>query len=135
MGLLQWFKGNKANLPTTAIEGSMYVTEDTGDIHLFKDASTRVQINANKANTLRNPQTNADLTVGDANNPVYFYNGVPVVCAQSARVLAYDASILVTSWDTNLLATIAVPEITVSGNAKIQVLYPVGDSLTMATNC
>lgn len=135
MGLLKWFRGNKQNLPNKSQEGSMYLTEDTGDLYLFKNENTRVQLNANLSNALRNPDTNSNISVGDSNTPVYFYNGVPVVCAQNARVLAYDAEIEVSSWGANLTATISIPEVTVSGNTKVQVLYPVGDSLSMATSC
>ncbi len=81
MALFRILKGENQNLPTTSNEGWMYITEDTGDIHLFTSTTNRLHLNANYANKLRD-STNGQtlLNMGDQGQAIYFVEGVPALC-------------------------------------------------------
>ena len=81
MALFKILKGQNANLPTSSKEGWIYVTEDTGDMHIFISDTNKIQLNANYANALRN-SNNTLLSVGENGKPVYFVNGKPVACTK-----------------------------------------------------
>lgn len=85
MALFKILKGNKENLPSTSTEGWVYVTQDTADMHIFTSASTKIQLNADKANALRN-NSNKLIAEGSATKPVYFSNGIPIACGDSLAV-------------------------------------------------
>jgi hypothetical protein len=81
VALFRILKGQNQHLPTTSTEGWMYITEDTGDIHLFTSTTNRLHLNANYANKLRD-STNGQtlLDKGDQGQAVYFVGGIPAVC-------------------------------------------------------
>lgn len=64
--------GLSANLPEDKVPGRVLITEDTNDVYIDLDDSTRIQTNAEKASTLRTPRYIDGLTFNGSANITRF---------------------------------------------------------------